>query len=157
MTKQTKTNNLNYLIDPAFSRFSRLFVLLFENEDDRTSFSKYYTPKVELKDSNVLIDGKSFFDVPIKSKEETYEKIIEMSKYNDYTTSNLLDYEYFSKRYKLIAIDLSKQTELENPDLRQQINFIGKLEEDHGVTMFFFIEKSEQTAFNFSKNSVSII
>ena len=69
----------------------------------------------------------NLFDVPIKSKEETYEKIIEMSKDSDYTTGDLLDYEYFSKHYKLIAIYLSKQIELENPDLKQQINFIGKL------------------------------
>ena len=60
MTNQTKTNNLNYLIDPTFNKVNRLFVLSFENEEDRTSFSKYYTPKVEIKDFNVLIDGKSF-------------------------------------------------------------------------------------------------
>ena len=52
-----------------------------------------------------------------------------MSRNNDYTTGNLLDYEYFKDHYQLIAIDLSKQIELENPDLRQQINFIGRLEE----------------------------
>ena len=63
---------------------------------------------------------------------------------------------YSSKHYKLIAIDLSKQIELENPDLRQQINFIGKLEDDK-ATMFFIIEKSEKTTFEFSQNSVSII
>ena len=61
----------------------------FENEEDRTSFSKYYTPKVEIKDFSVLVDGKSFFDVPVKSKEEVYEKIIEISKNNDYTIGNL--------------------------------------------------------------------
>ena len=72
MSNQNKTNNLNYLIDPTFIRANRLFVLLFRNEDDRTSFSKYYTPTVEIKDFNVLIDGKSFFDVSIKNKEETY-------------------------------------------------------------------------------------
>ena len=60
-----------------------------------------------------------------------------ISKYNDYTTGNLLDYEYFSKHYKLIARDLSKQTELENPDLRQQINFIGKLEDDKATIVFY--------------------
>ena len=119
-TKQTKTNNLNYLIDPTFNKVNRLFVLSFENEEDRTSFSKYYVPKVEIKDFNVLIDGKSFFDVPVKNKEEAYEKIMSISKNNDYTTGNLLDYEYFSKHYKLIAIDLSKQIELESPDLKQQ-------------------------------------
>ena len=129
MTNQTKNNNLNYLIDPTFTKVNRLFVLSFENENDRTSFSKYYVPNVQIKDFNVLIDGKSFFDMPIKNGEETYEQIIEMGRNNDYTTGNLLDYEYFSKHYKLIAIDLSKQIELENPDLKQQINFIGSLKE----------------------------
>ena len=70
----------------------------------------------------MLIDEKSFFDTPIKNDEETYEQIIEMRRNNDYTTSNSLDCEYFSKHYKLIAIDLSNQIELENPDLKQQIN-----------------------------------
>ena len=93
--------------------------------------------------------------MPVKSKEEAYEKIIEICKNNNYTTGNLLDYEYFSKHYKLIAIDLSKQIKLENPDLRQQINFIGKLEDDK-ATMFFIIEKSEETTFEFLQNFVSI-
>ena len=79
-----------------------------------------------------------------------------ISKNNDYTTGNLLDYEYFSKYYKLIAIDLSKQIELENPDLRQQINFIGK-HEDHKAKMFFISEKSEEATFEFLQNSVIII
>ena len=74
-----------------------------------------------------MIDGKSFFDTPIKNKEEAYEKIIEMCKDSDYTTGNLLDYDYFSNHYKLIAIDLRRQIELENPDLKQQINLIGRL------------------------------
>ena len=79
-----------------------------------------------------------------------------MNKNNDYTTGNLLDYEYFSNHYKLITIDLRKQIELENPDLKQQINFICRLEEDNGATTFSIIEKLEETAFNFSQNSVSI-
>ena len=61
MTNQTKTNHLNHLIDPTFTKVNRLFVYSFENEENSTSFSKYYTPKVEIKDFNVLIDGKSFF------------------------------------------------------------------------------------------------
>ena len=104
----------------------------------------------------MLIDGKSFFDVPVKNKEEAYEKIMSISKNNDYTTGNLLDYEYFSKHYKLIAIDLSKQIELENSDLKQQINLIGRLERDDGATMFFIIKKSEETTFEFSQNSVIV-
>ena len=78
-----------------------------------------------------------------------------MSKNNDYT-GNLLDYEYFKDHYKLIAIDLSKQIELENPDLKKQINFIGRLEENN-VTMVFIIEKKEETTFNFSQNSVFVV
>ena len=93
-----------------------MFVLSFKNENDRTSFSKYYLPNVQIKDFNVF--GKSFFDKPIKSDEETYEQIIEMGRNSDYTTNNLLDYEYFSKYYKLIAIDLSKHIILENSDFK---------------------------------------
>ena len=91
-----------------------MFVLSFENEDDRRSSSKYYVPNVQIGDFNVLIHERSFLDMPIKVHEETYKQIIEMRRKNDYTTVNLLDYEYFWKHYKLIAIDLSKQIELEN-------------------------------------------
>ena len=79
-----------------------------------------------------------------------------MERNNDYTIGNLLDYEYFWKHYKLIAIDLSKQMELEDPDLRQQINFIGRLE-DNKATMIFIIEKLEETTFEFSLNDATIV
>ena len=69
MTNQVKTNNLDYLIDLKFNKVNRLFVLSFENEGDRTSFSKYYTPKTEVKDFNVLIDGSSFFLCASKKQE----------------------------------------------------------------------------------------
>ena len=101
-----------------------------------------------------LIDGKSFLDLPVKNEEEAYEEIIEMSNNNDCTTGNLLDFAYFKKIYKLIAIDLSKQTKLKDP---QQINFIEKLLKNAAATMFFIIEKSEETTFSFSQNSVTII
>ena len=107
---------------------NKLFVLSFENENDRAYFSKYYVPKSKIKDFNVLTDGKPFFKIPVKNKEEASKTTIEMSKNNDYTTGVLLDYEYFKDHYKLIELDLSKQIELENPDLKQQINFTGRLE-----------------------------
>ena len=156
MYNQNKNNNLNCLIDPTFTNVNRLFVLSFENENDRTSFSKYYVPEVEIKDFNVLIDGKPFFEIPVKNKEEAYEQIIEMSKNNDYTTGHLLDYEYFKGHYQLIAIDLSKQIELENFDLKQQINFIGRIVENN-ATMFFITEKKEETTFDLSQNSVFVV
>ena len=74
MFNQNKNNNLNYLIDLTFSNVNRLFVLSLENEDDRTSYYKYYMPSVEIKDYNVLIDGNAFFELPVKNLEETYEK-----------------------------------------------------------------------------------
>ena len=80
-----------------------------------------------------------------------------MGKNNDYTTGNLLDYEYFSKHYRLIGIDLNKQIELENPDLKQQINFIGRLEREGGATMFFIFEKKDETIFDFLQNSVIVV
>ena len=94
----------------------------------------------------MLIDGKSFFDMPIKNEEETYEQIIEMVRNNDYTIGNLLDYKYFLEHVKLIAIDLNKQIELENPDLKQQIDFISNLG-DNKATMFFTIEKIRRNNF----------
>ena len=157
MTIQSQNNNLNYLIDPTFTNVNRLFVLPFTRtdiRDYRNSFSHYYVPDTEIKDFNVLIDGKSFFDLPVKNKEDTYEKIMDMSNNRHYTTGNLLDFACFKEHDKLIAIDLSKQTKLKVP---QQINFIGKLSNILGATMFFIIEKSEETTFSFSQNSVTII
>ena len=163
MTLQPQNNNLNYLIDPTFTNVNRLFALSFQRiaaennttKDHRYFFSHYYVPNVKIKDSNVLIDGKSFFDLPLKSEGEAYEKIIDMSNNNDYTTGNLLDFAYFKENYRLIATDLSKQTKLKDP---QQINFIGKLENQaHGAIMFFIMEKSEETTFNFLQNSITII
>ena len=153
MSNQAKNNNLKYLIDPTSTKVNRLLVL-YKIEEDRTSFSKYYVPSVEIKDFNVLIDGKSFFNTPIKNKEEAYEKIIEMSRNNYYNTGNSLNCEYYSIHYKVVAVNLSKQIELENPDLKQ-INFIGRLERN--ATMFFIIEKKEQITYHFSQNSVTVV
>ena len=112
ITIQPQNKNLNYLIDPTFTNFNRLFVLSFTRDnagDKRDSFSHYYVPNVEIKDFNVLIDGKSFFDLPVKNEKEAYQKIIEMSNNNDYATGNLLAFAYFKENDRLIAIDLNKQ------------------------------------------------
>ena len=85
---------LNYLINPSFQGVSRLFALSFENENDRISHSTYYLPKGEIKDYNVMIVGRNFFDQPINNMKKTYENIIKIttSKGDDYTTGCLLDY-----------------------------------------------------------------
>ena len=118
MTIQSRNNNLNYLIDPTFTKVKRLFVLSFARTatgDHRDSFSHYYVPNVRTKDFNVLIDGKSFFNMPVKDEEEAYKKIIEMSRNNDYTPGNLLDFVYLKTNYKLVEIYFSKQTKLKDP------------------------------------------
>ena len=142
--------------DPTFTNVNRLFVLVYQTADDRQSYSQFYLPKVMVKDYNVIIDKLAFFDLPIKTEEESYEKIIDISRSNEYTTGNLLDYDNFKKYYKLIAIDLSKQQVLqENEDLIQQINFIGRLTE--AATVFTIIEKKEHTILEFSQNFANVI
>ena len=144
MTKEAINNNLNILIDPTFTNVNRLFVLAYgQVNNDRQSFSRFYLPNVMVKDYDVIIDKLAFFDLPIKTEEEAYEKIIDISRNNEYTTGKLLDYDYFKKYYKLIAIDLSKQQVLqENKDLIQQTNFIGRLTE--AANIFIIIEKKRK-------------
>ena len=160
MSTEAANNNLNILIDPTFTNVNRLFVLAYEvdnnDNDNRQSFSQFYLPKVIVKNYNVIIDKLAFFDLSIKTEEEAYDKIFDISRNNEYTTGNLLDYDYFKKHYKLIAIDLSKQQVLqENEDLIQQINFIGRLEQKANV--FIIIEKKENTILEFSQNFANVI
>ena len=129
MTVQRKNNKLNSLIDSTFTRVNRLFVLSFQiteennvKKDHRDSFSHYYVPNVEINNSNVLIGGNGFFEFPVQNEKEAYEKIIEMSRNNDYTTGNLLHFPYSIENCRLIAMDLTRQTKLQDP---QQINLIG--------------------------------
>ena len=156
MSTEAINNNLNILIDPTFTNVNRLFVLAYQADANRQSFSQFYLPRVMVKDFHVIIYKLAFFELPIKTEEEAYEKIIDISKNNEYTTGNLLDYNYFKKYYKLIAIDLSKQQVLqENEDLIQQINFIGRLEE--AAKIFIIIEKKEHTILEFSQNFSSVL
>ena len=82
MTTEAVNNNLNILIDPTFTNANRLFVLPYRAADDRQSFSQFYLPKVMVKDFNVIIDKLAFFDLPQKTEEEAYEKIIDISRNN---------------------------------------------------------------------------
>ena len=156
MTTEAINNNLNILIDPTFTNVNRLFVLVYQNVDDRQSYDEFYLPKVMVKDYNVIIDKLALFDLPIKTEEEAYEKIIGISRNNEFTTGSLLDYDYSKKYYKLIAIDLSKQQVLqENENLIQQINFTVRLTE--AANVFIIIEKKEKSILEFSQNLATVI
>ena len=151
---------LNHLINPSFQGVNRLFVLSFENENDRTSHSTYYLLREEIKDYNVMIDGKNFFDQPINSMTKTYENIrkIATGQGDDYTTGCLLDYSYFKDHYKMIAIDLSKQQALDaDPRAIQQINFTANLDKDGNTTMFLNIEEAKETVLDFSQGTVKVL
>ena len=101
MTTEAVNNNLNILIDPTFTNVNRLFVLAYRTADNRQSFSQFYLPNVMVKDFNVIIDKLAFFDLPIKTEEEAYEKIIDISRNNEYTTGKQ---QVSNKYYKKMKI-----------------------------------------------------
>ena len=123
--------NLSHLVEQSFQGVNRLFVLAFENDTQKTSHSGYYLPNVEFKDCNIVINGKNFFDQPVKDNKVTYENFrkIATGQGDDYTTGCLLDYPYFKDSYKMIAVDSNKQQAL-GADLRanQQISFTANLD-----------------------------
>ena len=142
---------LGFLIDPRFHGVNRLSVLLFENQGDRKVHTEYSLAKVEAKDYNVMSDGKNFFDQPVKSDLRTYDNVwnISTGQGDDYTAGCLLDYNYFTKYYKMIAIYLSNQQAVDSDAKSiQQINFTGNLE--HQSTIFFIIEEAKETVLDFS-------
>ena len=109
VSSERQNHYLDFLIDPSFLGVNRLFVLSFESKNDRTVHTKYYLPTVKMKDYNAMINGKIFFDQPVKSSMRTYDNIrkIATGQGDDYTTGCLLDYNYFNTYDKMIAIDSS--------------------------------------------------
>ena len=152
--------NLNHLVEPSFQGVNRLFVLAFENDNDRTSDDEYYLPTVEIKDYNIVINGENFFDQPIKNNKITYDNIrkIATGQGDDYTTGCLLDYPYFTDTYKMIAVDLSKQQALD-ADLRaiQQINFTANLDRAGNTRVYFILEEAKETIIDFSQGTVKAL
>ena len=155
-----QNSNLNHLVEPSFQGVNRLFVLAFENDAQRTSKRRYYIPNVEIKDYNVMIDGKNFFDQPVKNNKVTYENIRKTAtgKGDDYTTGCLLDYIYFKNHYKMIAVDLSKQQALDaDPKAIQQINFTANLNRAGNKRIYFILEEAKETVLDFSQGTVKVL
>ena len=116
--------------------------------------TRYFLATVEIKNYNIKIDGKNFFDQPVRNNLETYDNIrkVESGQRDDYTTGCLLDYPSFKEHYKSIAIDLSKQQELDvDSKATQQINFSRNLNRAGNTTMFFIIEETKETILDFSQ------
>ena len=126
-------------------------------EATRNGQRKYYLPRIDLKKYNVIIDGTNFYDNPIESDIEKYRELkkVMIGKGEDYTTGSLLDYNYFKEYYKLVAVHLSKQKELDaDPSASQQIEFKYMLETNS--TIYWVLEKSKETILEFYKGTVKV-
>ena len=152
--------NLNHLVELSFQGVNRLFVLACENDDDKTSDDEYYLPTVEIKYYNIMINGKNFFDQPIKNNKVTNENIrkIATGQGDDYTTGCLLDCSDFADTYKIIAVDLSKQQTLDaDPRAIQQINFTANLYNAGNTRVYFILEEAKETILDFSQGRVKVL
>ena len=144
-------SKLNHLVEPSFQGVNRLLVLALENDAQRTSSKRYYLLNVEIKDYNVMIDGKNFFDQLVKTNNVTYENIrkIATGQGDDYTTGCLLDYIYFKNYCKMIAVNLSKQQVPDaDPKAIQQINFTANLDRAGNTRIYFILEEAKETVFH---------
>ena len=161
MNENGDDNAVKYIsLDPSFQGVNRLFIMAYRREagqPDRNSQQKYYLPRTDLKKYNVIIDGRNFYDNPIESDIEKYRefKKVMIGKGEDYTTGSLLDFNYFLKHYKLVAVDLSKQKELDaDPRAIQQIEF--KYILGTNSTIYWVLEKSKETILEFYKGTVKV-
>ena len=148
-------------LDPSFQGVNRLFVMAYNRENGqpiRNRQQKYYLTRIDLEKYNVIIDGRNFYDNPIESDIEKYRELkkVMIGKGEDYTTGSLLDFNYFDKHYKLVAVDLSKQKELD-ADLRaiQQIEFKYNFNNTNS-TFYWVLEKSKETILEFYKGTVKV-
>ena len=148
-------NAVKYInLDPSFQGVNRLFIMEYSraaNQPVRNSQQKYYLPRIDLNIYNVIIDGRNFYDNPIESDIEKYRELkkIMIGKKEDYTTGSLLDYDYFKRHYKLVAVDLSKQ---KDPRAIQQIEFKYMLETNSNI--YWVLKKSKETILEFYKGTV---
>ena len=154
-----QNTNFNDLVKSSFQGVNRLFVLAFE-DDAQSAINKRYIPNVEIKDSNVLIDGENIFDQPIKNNKITYENILKIatSQGNYYTVGCLLDYTYFKDSYKMIPIDLSKNQAVDvSSRIIQQSNFTANLDRASNIRIFFILEKAKEAVLDFSQGTVKVL
>ena len=147
-------------LDPSFQGVNRFFVMAYNRangQPTRNGRRKYYLPRIDLKKYNVINDRRKFYDNPIESDIEKYRQLkkVMIGKGEDYTTGSLLDFNYFDKHYKLVAVDLSKQKELDaDPRAIQQIEFKYMLGTDS--TIYWVLKKYEETILEFYKGTVKV-
>ena len=127
------------------------------NQPTRNGRTKYYLPRIDLKKYNFIIDGRNFYDNPVENDVEKYRELnrVMIGKGEDYTKGSLLDFDYFKKHYRLVAVHLSKQKKLDaDPRAIQQIEFKYMLGTDS--TIYWVLEKSKETILEFYKGTVKV-
>ena len=161
INEDADVNVFKYInLDPSFQGVNRLFVMAYNRangQPTRNGQQKYYLPRTDFEKYNVIIDGRNFYDNPIESDIEKYRQLkkVMIGKGEDYTTGSLLDFNYFDKHYKLVAVDLSKQKELDaDPRVIQQIEFKYML--GTNSTIYWVVEKSKETILEFYKGTVKV-
>ena len=153
INENADANVFKYInLDPSFQGVNRLFVMAYNRanaQPTRNGQQKYYLPRIDLEKYNVIIDGRNFYDNPIESDIEKYRELkkVMIGKGEDYTTGPLLDFNYFDKHYKLVAVDLSKQKELD-ADPRAMLGT--------NSTIYWVLEKSKETILEFYKGTVKL-
>ena len=160
INENAAANVFKYInLDPSFQGVNRLFVMVYNRVDGQPTINgkkKYYLPRIYLK-KYVVIDGRNFYYNPIESDIEKYRELkkVMIGKGEDYTTGSLLDFNYFDKHYKLVAVDLSKQKELDaDPRAIQLIEF--KYILGTNSTIYWVLEKSKETILEFYKGTVKV-
>ena len=161
INEDADANVFKYInLDPSSQGVNRLFAMAYNRangQPTRNGQRKYYLPRIDLEKYNVIIDGKSFYDNPIESDIEKYRELtkVMIGKGEDNTTGSLFDLNYFDKHYKLVAVDLSKQKELDaDPRAIQQIEFKYMLRINS--TIYWVLEKSKETILEFEKGTVKV-
>ena len=164
-----KGTNKYELLNASFQGVRRLLVLAYvvaagaaNDEAGIKDNKKYFLPRGEIKNYNVLIDGRNFYDQPINDLIKQYHEVRKVSTGygDDYTTGCLLDYAYFKDNYRLIAVDLSKQKALDaDPRAIQQIVFQGVVggENNTKIRLYTILEKSKETILEFYKGTAKVL
>ena len=147
---------------------SKLFAATYKTDDiernanTEESRRRYYLPRAEVKDYNILIDGRNFYDQNVNSSIVKCNELLKTTtgRLEDYSTGCLLDYDYYLKDFNIVGIDLSHQAVLDSdPKINQQIEFVYKLpsgDADINYDLLTVLEKEKQTVLKFSEGTVNV-
>ena len=162
---QNEEKHVRELLDSSWQGVKRLFTFAYDNtaNDNQVSvdfYKNYFLPRIKIKNWNIEIDGRNFYDQPMNESIKQYGEIRKKStgQCHDYTTGCLLDFAYLEKKYRLIAIDASKQKALDaDPRAIQQIIFTGKMKATEANTRAIILEKSKETMLEFAKGTTKVL